>query len=336
MSAPLTPYEHGTTLLRDGRELGWAAFGDPDGDAVFWFHGTPGGRAQLPFDAEHFARQHRLRIIGVERPGTGDSTRYRYQQVIEFVDDFRQVADDLRADRFACVGLSGGGPFVLAVAHEMADRMVCGAVLGGVGPTRGADAILSHTLLLVPAAGLLERVAEPLGQGVSTLIRHLAPYADTAVDLFFKLQPGDRRAMDDRPLDKRQMTADLIDANHRSGLYAPFEDLILFGKHWGFELNEIKVPVTFYAGNSDIIVPYLHAERQAKRVPRSRLRTHQGRGHFAGYTSTDEVLSDLRQLWPESPAPAEPTAPPRKAAAAKRAPKATAQTGRSARRNTGA
>lgn len=329
MSAPLTPHDHGTTLLADGRELGWASFGDPDGDPVFWFHGTPGGRAQFPHDAEERAIELGLRLIGVERPGTGDSTRYRYQQVIEFVDDFRAVADDLGAERFACVGLSGGGPFVLAVAHEMADRTVCGAVLGGIGPTRGADAILSHTLLLVPVAGLLERVAEPLGNGVTSLVRRLEPYADTAIDVFFKLQPGDRRAFDERPLDKRQMTADLVDAAHRSGLYAPFEDLILFGKYWGFELNEIRVPVTFYAGNSDVIVPYVHAERQAKRVPGARLRTHQGRGHFAGYTSTAEVLAELRAQWPVK----QPAARKRPTV---RIPKATAQTGRSARRSTGA
>ena len=300
MSAPLTAHADGTTRLSDGREIGWAAFGDPNGDPVFWFHGTPGGRAQLPHDIDELAIAARLRVIGVERPGTGHSTRYRYERVIDFVDDFRAVADDLRADRFACVGLSGGGPFVLAVAHEMGDRMVFGGVLGGVGPTRGADAVMSHTLLLVPVAGLLERIAEPVGNGITSLVRKLAPYADMGIDTFFRLQPGDRKAMDERPLDKRQMTADLVDSAHRSGLFAPLEDLIVFGKHWGFELNEIRVPIVFYAGNSDVIVPYVHAERQATRVPGARLRTHEGRGHFAGYTNPAEVIDDIRRQWPRA------------------------------------
>ena len=32
--------------MHDGRELGWAIFGDPEGDTVFWFHGTPGASNQ--------------------------------------------------------------------------------------------------------------------------------------------------------------------------------------------------------------------------------------------------------------------------------------------------
>jgi len=309
MNSPLTPHAVGSTVLDDGRELGWASFGDPGGDTVFWFHGTPGGRSQLPHDIDELARAARLRIVGVERPGTGHSTPYRYRQVIEFVDDLRQVADDLGAERFACVGLSGGGPFVLAVAHELPDRMVCGEVLGGVGPTRGTDAILSHTLLLVPLTGTLERIAEPAGQLMTSLIRRVAPYANTAIDMFFHLQPGDRHAMNERTLDKRQMTADLVDAAYRSGLQAPFEDLILFGKHWGFELKDITVPITFHAGNSDIIVPYVHAERQAKRVPGARLRTHHKRGHFAAFTNPHEIIDDIRLHWPLTPAPKKRRAP---------------------------
>ena len=49
---PLQPRATGTTRLRDGRHLGWAEFGDPDGDAVLWFHGSPGARSQVPHDLD--------------------------------------------------------------------------------------------------------------------------------------------------------------------------------------------------------------------------------------------------------------------------------------------
>ena len=39
------------------------------------------------------------------------------------------------------IGLSGGGPYTLACAAAMPDRVVAAGVLGGVAPIRGADAI---------------------------------------------------------------------------------------------------------------------------------------------------------------------------------------------------
>lgn len=300
--------------MHDGRDLAWADFGDPAGDPVFWFHGTPGARWQLPHDAGRLAVERGLRIITVERPGTGDSTPHVYREIVEFADDLRQVADDLGVDEFAVVGLSGGGPYLLAAAHELGDRMKAGIVLGGIGPTRGSDSIVSHTMLLVPVAALLEQVRGPLTSGLHRAIHVVKPLADPAVDVFFRLMPGDRAHMTARPLDRRQFTADMIDANERSGLGAAINDLILFGRHWGFELRNIRVPIVFYGGSSDIIVPYLHAERQSKRVAGSRLRTYEGRGHFAGYTTPADILDDLRELWP-----ATKKAPVRKKAPAKRA-----------------
>lgn len=327
MTASLQPHRFGTTTLRDQRKLGWSMFGDPDGDTVFWFHGTPGARWQLPHDAGRLAVERGLRIVTVERPGTGDSTQHLYESIVEFADDLRQVTDDLGIDEFAVVGLSGGGPYLLAVAHEFGDRMKAGVVLGGIGPTRGPDSIVSHTMLLVPAAALLERARAPLTSGLHRLVSAITPYADPAVDIFFRMLPGDRAHMTARPLDRRQFTADLIDANDRSGLGAVVNDLILFGRNWGFELRNIKVPIVFYGGSSDVIVPYLHAERQSKRVEGSRLRTYEGRGHFAGYTTPGDILDDLRDLWPAPAAPVEKNvaraAPARKAPAKKAAPKRT-------------
>lgn len=251
-------------------------------------------------------RARGLRIIGVERPGSGHSTVHHYHHIIDFVDDFRVVADDLGADRFGLVGLSGGGPFVLAVAHEMPDRTVAGVVLGGIGPTRGSDSIVSYTLLLVPVAPVLSLVRDGLAAGAGALFRAMAPYGEKVggpvIDAFFWMLPGERHGMGGDHHSKRQMVGDLIDAAERSGLGAPVDDLILFGRHWGFRLNDVGVPIWFWGGTSDIIVPYHHAERQAKRVPGSRLRTVQNRGHFAGYTEPAEVLDIIRDAWPRATA----------------------------------
>jgi pimeloyl-ACP methyl ester carboxylesterase len=133
------------------------------------------------------------------------------------------------------------------------------------------------------------------------------------IDAFFQFELGDRREMHAKPGTKLQLVADLVDAAHREGLGAPLEDLVLFGRHWGFELGRIKVPITFWGGTSDVIVPYTHAERQWKRVPGSSLRTMEGRGHFAGYTEVAEVFDAIREHWPAVRRAPEPTSKPKKA-----------------------
>ena len=298
MTAPLQADERGRTDLPDGRTMSWAAYGDPAHDVAFWFHGTPGAMGQLPHDAADAATARGLRIVTVERPGVGRSTPHRYRTIRDFAPDLLAVADHLEAEEFGCVGLSGGGPYLLGVAHAAPDRMRAGIVLGGVGPTRGRDAVPSHTLLLRPLSGALNAVAVPIGAGLSRAVRLAAPLASPAVDLFFAVQPGDRRAFGARPLDKAQFTSDLIRAAYAADLRAPIEDLSLFGRHWGFHLDEINVPIVFHSGESDVIVPHRHARHQQARVPGSRLAAHPGRGHFAGYTDPELVLDDLRALWP--------------------------------------
>jgi pimeloyl-ACP methyl ester carboxylesterase len=318
---PTPPRISGATALDDGREIGWAEFGDPDGDPVLWFHGSPGARNQIPHDLDAEAGARRLRIITVERPGMGDSTDHQYDAIIDFVPDLVAVADDRGVDEFAAVGLSGGGPFVLACAHELPTRMKAGVVLGGVGPTCGSDTVISYMLILRVTGGLLERVRRPLGKSFAAIVRVLGPYADPFIDLFFQFELGDRSEMHAKRDTKRQLVADLVDAAYRSDLQAPFQDLILFGRHWGFELGDIAVPVTFWGGTSDLIVPYTQAERQWKRVPGSSLRTMEGRGHFAGYTEVSQVLDVIRSRWP-AVRPVRATAPKKKAASKKKTAKA--------------
>ena len=42
------PRAEGRFHLPGGRGIGYAEYGDPNGPVVLWFHGTPGGRRQLP------------------------------------------------------------------------------------------------------------------------------------------------------------------------------------------------------------------------------------------------------------------------------------------------
>ncbi len=293
---PSPPFDHDAVTLPDGRRLGYASYGDPEGDAVFWFHGTPGGRFQVPPDVSERAEERSMRVIALERPGVGLSTPHRYRRVLDWSGDVVHAADALDADRFGLVGLSGGGPYVLAVAHEQPERAVAGVVLGGVGPTRGSDRVQSYTQLVTHFEPLLRSSGQFLARGLRTAALPMRLVRRQAIDLYTNVLARADKPTFDQPGMKEMFIHDLCEGMEHS-LHAPILDLTLFARHWGFALEDIKTPVVFFQGDRDHIVPFIHGEQQAHRVPDSELVTRPGEGHFAGFTEIDTLLDRIRDRW---------------------------------------
>jgi pimeloyl-ACP methyl ester carboxylesterase len=57
-----------TITLRDGRTLGYAEYGDPNGKPLLWFHGFPGCRLDGKL-VEEAAGAAGVRVIAPDRPG---------------------------------------------------------------------------------------------------------------------------------------------------------------------------------------------------------------------------------------------------------------------------
>jgi len=294
---PPKPNVEGVVLLEGGRALGYAEYGDPDGDAVLWFHGTPGARKQIPPDIDMQARARGFRVLTIERPGTGFSTPYTYGSVLDWADDVEAFTDGLGIDRFATVGLSGGGPFVLAACYALRDRVTAGAVLGGIGPTRGKEAAPGYTRLLPLVEPMLAFLRIPLGEVLTHLIRPIRASASQGFDLYTHVAPASDRAVMRQPEMKAMFIYDLVTAAE-GGVRAPMSDLVVFGREWGFSLRDIDVPVRFWHGDADGIVPLSHGEFQAAMVPGADLVLCPGGGHFAGFILAPNVLDWIDGVWP--------------------------------------
>jgi len=175
------PKLEGNIAVADDRQISFAEFGAPHGRAVFWLHGTPGARRQIPTEARVYAEHHNIRLIGIDRPGIGSSTPHRYENILAFAQDLRVVAGTLGIDKMAVVGLSGGGPYSLACAAALPDLVVAVAVLGGVAPTQGPEAISGGAMSLgLRVAPLLKFGGSPLRVGASILVQSIRPFASTA------------------------------------------------------------------------------------------------------------------------------------------------------------
>ena len=297
MTELTTPRTEGVVTLRDGRRIGYAEFGDPRGRAMVWLHGTPGARRQIPEEARVFARAHAIRLVTLDRPGIGLSTPHVYPQIRRFASDLSSVVDALAIDDLAIIGLSGGGPFALASGAVFGDRVRAIGVLGGVAPTQGPDAIDGGLVAVgVRLSPVLQWGRVPLGVMLATLLRVVKPLASPAVDVYALLSPeGDRRVLG-RPEVKAMFIDDLF-RGHPRQFEGPIADVLAFTRDWGFSVSDVTVPVVWWHGDADHIVPFEHGVHMVSRLPHAELRVMPGESHLGGLGIAEEILTALLGLW---------------------------------------
>ena len=298
MSKVQRPALEGTVAVRGGRRLSFAEYGAPRGSAIVWMHGTPGARRQIPFEARLYAEEHDLRIIGVDRPGIGSSTPHLYRDILDWTGDLTALLDALAVDTCRLIGLSGGGPYVLAAGAALPERVHGVGVLGGVAPTVGDDAIDGGAIqLAVRLSPLLKLTRIPLGFVLNRAIRLVKPLAGPGLDLYAAVQPlGDKNLLS-RPEFKAMFLDDLLNGS-RFQSSAPISDLVLFTRDWGFRLADVAVPVRWWHGDEDHIVPFAHGRHVVDRLPDATMSIVDGESHLGGLGIAEHVISTLMELGP--------------------------------------
>jgi pimeloyl-ACP methyl ester carboxylesterase len=291
------PRLEGTARLPDGRKMSFAEYGDPRGRPVVWLHGTPGGCRQIPEEGRVAAEEIGIRLIALDRPGVGRSTPHLYDSVLDFVADLDYVVDVLGIGDFAMIGLSGGGPYLLAAAQALAPRVKAAAVLGGVAPSVGDDAVEGGLVALTARfQSLLTRFRVPLAVALGSIVTVLRPVGTPALMTYALLQPeGDRRLLG-RP-EFRAMFLDDILRGSRHGLRAPVYDIVLFGREWGFSVRDVKVPIRWWHGDADHIVPFRHGQHMVAALPEAELFPLTGESHLGSLAVAERILEDLVETW---------------------------------------
>jgi pimeloyl-ACP methyl ester carboxylesterase len=140
-------------------------------------------------------------------------------------------------------------------------------------------------------------VQQPMGLVLTTAVQWLRPVGPQALALYSRVSPpGDRLAFAS-PGMKEMFLDDLNHAAAVGGLRAPWADLMLFGRHWGFSIRDIRVPIRFWHGDADHIVPLRHAEAMADLVPDAELHVRPGESHLGTLVVGDEALRTVVDLW---------------------------------------
>jgi pimeloyl-ACP methyl ester carboxylesterase len=284
-----TPMREGTLILPDGRRIGWLEEGAPDGRAVFAFHGLPGSRRQRHPDAT-LAHAAGARVIHLERPGFGWSTRAPGRRLRDWPRDVAVCADALGIERFAIVGISGGGPYAVACLHALGARLVRAAVVSGVGPPgsmpKGMAPLGQLGFVLAPRwPGLLSAVLSPL---VLLALRSPEHYL---AGMAAHMDIADRPILA-RPA-VRAMFAEDFQAAFAQGIRPTVDDLALLTSPWGFAPGPPPCPVAFWHGTADRMVPASASDALSAAMPGAELHRLPGAGHFAVFDRWAEVLAWL-------------------------------------------
>ena len=281
-------YEDGALGLRDGRELAWRWWGDPDGIPLLRIQGTPSSRLNRNPDP-NVQRSLGVRYLMADRPGFGGSTRKPGRGVADLVDDYAALLDHLGIDRIPAMGTSGGGPHVLALAAAHPDRVSAITVVVGGTPLEPGEVA---QLVGVNARGyeLAEQGWEPLHEFLIEVRKRLLS-EEGMQGVLSDAPESDRAIMRDPAWQRRQR--ENVAETLKQGAEGWTDESIAIHKPWDFELADVQGSVTWWHGDDDKNAPLSAARRAVSKLRKVDLRTWHHEGHFVSLTHDREIVSEL-------------------------------------------
>lgn len=305
-----------TFTLPDGRQLGYAQYGDPSGKPIIALHGLLGSRLEAAlFDTD--AKQLHARILAPERPGIGrsspDPRPLQARRVRDHAHDVAALAAHLQLREYAVLGTSGGGPYALGCA-------AAAAAAADASPSRRLRAVAIVTGLGLP----------DMSQAWPRVVVFLNSHLDLRwlMRWLFARSPAWQLHLSDderaealrRELDaKRAHPADVATARHpdypdwtrlflcsareavAQGWDGFLDDAALLSRDPGFRVEEVRadLAVQLWYGTDDTNVSPRAGEETAQRLRaggNTRVELHMEEGETHGSTQVKyrrRVLEDL-------------------------------------------
>ncbi|HEY9839132.1 MAG TPA: alpha/beta hydrolase [Candidatus Obscuribacterales bacterium] len=293
----MSPDTSDTIKLRDGRTLGYALWGDPDGLPLIYLSGTPGSRYEALIFADAAARAEGIRLIAPERPGSGLSSFKPGFGFADVASDVAELADHFGLARFALLAVSGGGPYALGCAYYLPERLTAVEVVSGLGPLDIPELSdgripLSRVFRLFRTMGRQPWLAAATYRLMSALGR-VAP--GLALRLLTEQTPPLDKAVLKRPQIWEQMGRYMLTAPFRHGVGGPAYEASLYARPWGFALEQIRSPVRLWHGDADVQCPVEIARYLAGRIPGVELKILPEAGHLLIVDHAREIFSSLKR-----------------------------------------
>ncbi|MDD4952028.1 MAG: alpha/beta hydrolase [Desulfovibrionaceae bacterium] len=267
-------------LLKDGRTLAYAEYGDPRGEPIFYAHGGPGSRLEGEMFHDQ-AAAHGFRLIATDRPGMGQSTFLADRILLDYPKDIAELADALGLDRFGVLGWSGGGAHTTVCCHALPKRLSLAISLAGY--TNFAELAGAEKLLKNP----LDQKSVKLSHDHPRMFRLLFDLMKLGVDhfpgayyaaLLKDMCPADKDIARD-PAFREHFIQDQREALRQGG-QGVARDAAVHYLDWGFRLKDLGFRLHVFHGAEDTMVPLEYARHLANNAPDCRLHVLEGEGHL--------------------------------------------------------
>lgn len=268
-------------VVRHGTRLAYHDVGDPAGAPLLFFHGT--GSHVHGLLLHQPARELGLRIIAPDRPGVGQSEFRPGWTVLDHADDLADLLDRLGLERVVAMGVSGGGPSLMAMAYRYPERLRQVVSLACVMPVL-TDAEFGRQM------GTAVRVMAWLGEHLPLALFRL-PYAllgwlqttlkspTTFARLFdSSLSASDKAIFSD--LGYQHLFMRDFQELFRQGSLGPAYDVRNFHRPWGFALGDITMPIDAVHGAEDRMVPPVFGEFLRRNARAATVEWVAGEGHL--------------------------------------------------------
>ncbi|MFX0004897.1 MAG: alpha/beta fold hydrolase [Candidatus Hermodarchaeota archaeon] len=285
--------------LKDGRKLGYAEFGTPEGKPIFYFHGHGSSRLEpkmFSFDDNQF----NVRFISIDRPGRGLSDFKENRTILEWPDDVIELADHLNIQKFAVLGGSGGCPYALVCAAKIPGRLTYCGIVSGLGPIdlglEGMDKGKQKELKLAKSKpGLLTKFYKMIMKKILKMNEQTPKQLENNFQKRSKNLPEPDKKIMVEPKQIR-LYVELMAEPFRQGVKGVVHDIQLLSSDWGFNLKEIptNLKVFLWHGELDTSVPVRMAKLLSEAIPNCTSKFYPNEAHLStAINHIEEILDSL-------------------------------------------
>lgn len=272
--------------LGDGRGLAYTDIGDPSGAPLMFFHGAPISRLHLVYLDQAF-RAQRIRVLSPERPGYGRSSPLPGRTLADWPGDAEAIADALGIDRFMVAGHSSGGPYAVASAAMLPERVAALIVLAGVtdmgwsGAWAGFSAMESRIMRLEDERAAIAWCVETLGDDGGRF-ESVSDFEFAELDAALFADP-----------DAGPAIGRAVEEAFRQGIVGYAQDAFVQGRPWTFDPGRITSPVRILHGALDHAVPMAHSRHTADLIRGATLQVMPGHGHMTTLAELPAIAADV-------------------------------------------
>jgi len=226
-------------------------------------------------------------------PRTGISDFQKDRTILDWPDDVTVLADALKIQKFAVMGVSGGGPYAAVCAYKIPQRITRVGIVVGLAPIFDWKSLDGITWISKIGWATF---------GKHPAIRKISAIADYMYVRYFSGLGIHHRffgAKSDREICRTTKVGQSVTINYREafrqGYRGPELDLALYTTDWGFDVSRIRTKTFLWYGVCDQNVSQAMGRYYHSRIRGSTLTMYPREGHLIADMHASEILKTLIQ-----------------------------------------